>query len=113
MRKPISGYEGTWEDWQAIDRRLQREVRLNPTESEARRWKTSATASVPSENDSDYRYRRPPSDSRCSRQNYIQLETRTRDPRLSTIVALVGLGMRATVIVPELVTRPAARLDGR
>jgi transcriptional regulator with XRE-family HTH domain len=36
------------------------------------------------------------------RETYTQLETKTLDPRLSTIVALVGLGMRASAIVPEL-----------
>ena len=40
-----------------------------------------------------------------SQQNYSQLERITTDPRLSTIVALVGLGMRASAIVPELAKR--------
>lgn len=37
-----------------------------------------------------------------SQQGYAQLESKTLDPRLSTIVALVGLGMRADRIAPEL-----------
>ena len=45
-----------------------------------------------------------------SRQNYLQLETRTTDPRLSTLVALVRIGMRANVIAPELVTKKKPRL---
>jgi transcriptional regulator with XRE-family HTH domain len=36
------------------------------------------------------------------RETYTQLETKTLDPRLSTLVGLVGLGMRASAIVPEL-----------
>jgi hypothetical protein len=37
-----------------------------------------------------------------SQQRYAQLETTTTNPRLETLVALVGLGMRPTAIVPEL-----------
>ena len=37
-----------------------------------------------------------------SQQRYAQLETTTTNPRLDTIIALVGLGMRADRIVPEL-----------
>ena len=38
-----------------------------------------------------------------SRQSYLQLETRTLDPKLSTIVSLVGgVGMRLSTIAPEL-----------
>jgi transcriptional regulator with XRE-family HTH domain len=40
-----------------------------------------------------------------TQQGYANLERRTTDPRLSTIVALVGLGMRAEKIVPELARR--------
>jgi len=37
-----------------------------------------------------------------SRQSYLQLEIRTVDPRISTIVKLVAIGMRLGAIVPEL-----------
>jgi DNA-binding XRE family transcriptional regulator len=36
-----------------------------------------------------------------SRQSYLQLEKKTLDPRLSTIVGLVSIGMRLEVLVPK------------
>ena len=48
-----------------------------------------------------------------SRQSYLQLETKTVDPRVSMLVRLVSIGMRLSAIVPELAKPPAARRAGR
>jgi transcriptional regulator with XRE-family HTH domain len=43
-----------------------------------------------------------------SRQAYLQLECRTSDPRLSTLIKLCEIGMKLETLVPEL-----CKTDGR
>jgi DNA-binding XRE family transcriptional regulator len=36
------------------------------------------------------------------RQSYVQLESKTTDPRLSTLIKLCEIGMKLSVLAPEL-----------